>query len=115
MKKMILLAVAAAGIFTLASSVQAAEVFLSPRAQANQITHVKGINNEPNLVSGWYAGAATRIFTTQHSMVASGPVLDVNLVSGNYLGAASKSPHRDLRGWEYQIAPLIEKRNKALK
>ena len=99
----------------LTTTTKAGEAFLSPRAKANQITRVSGVNTDRNLVSGWYAGAAYKAFNTAPSMVASGAVPDVNLVSGNYLGAAAKDPTRDLRGVEFQIAPLVEKRNSALK
>ena len=107
----LLLAGAVAVGFAFASSANASEVFLSPRAQANQITHVSGVNTDRNLVSGWYAGAAYKAFNTAPSMVASGPVADVNLAGANYLGAAAKSPFRDLRGVDFQIAPLVEKRD----
>ncbi len=111
----ILLAGAVAASFTVAGSVQAGEALLSPRAQANQITRVSGVNADRNLVSGWYAGTGNKASGVFHSMVASGPVADINLVSGDYLGAAAKSPHRDLRGVEFQIAPMVEKRDKATK
>lgn len=111
----ILLAGAVAASFTLASSAKAGDVVMSPRAQANQITRVSGVNTDPNLVSGWYAGTGNKANGIFHSMVPSGSVADINLVSGDYLGAAAKSPHRDLRGVEFQVAPLIEKRNKATK
>ena len=81
----LLLASAVAVSFTFATAASASEVFLSPRAQANQISRVSGTNNDRNLVSGWYAGAA------------------------------AKSPFRDLRGVQYEIAPLIEKRNASQK
>jgi len=106
----LILAGAVAAAFALTTTAQAGEV-LSPRAKANQITHVSSTKTDVNLVSGSYAGAATRAGTMFHSTVASGPVKDINLVSGNYLGAAVKSPQRDLRGPEFRIAPLIEKRN----
>jgi hypothetical protein len=107
----LLLAGAVAVSFTFASSARADEAFLSPRAKANQIKRVSGVNTDRNLATGWYAGAAYKAFNTPHSMVASGAVPDVNLAGANYLGAAAKSPHRDLRGVEFQIAPLIENRN----
>lgn len=115
MKTITTLLLAAAFSVTLVSTAKAGEVFLSPRAQANQITRVSGTNNDRNLVSGWYAGAAYKAFNTAPSMVASGSVADINLVSGNYLGAAAKSPFRDLRGVQYEIAPLIEKRDASQK
>jgi hypothetical protein len=50
MKKTILLAVAAAGVFTLAGSAQAGEPLLSPRAKVNQIRVVSGTSaNDVNL------------------------------------------------------------------
>ncbi|MEY4385709.1 MAG: hypothetical protein RLY20_992 [Verrucomicrobiota bacterium] len=107
MKTITTLLLAAAFSVTLVSTAKAGEVFLSPRAQANQITRVSGTNADRNLVSGWYAGAAYKAFSTAPNMVASGPVPDVNLVSGNYLGAAAKSPFRTA---SYEIAPLTEKR-----
>ena len=115
MKAITTLLLAAAFSVTLIGTAKADEAFLSPRAQANQIARVSGTNNDRNLVSGWYAGAAYKAFNTAPSMVASGPVADVNLAGANYLGAAAKSPHRDLRGVEFQIAPLIEKRNASQK
>src|SRR5438309_1132775 len=111
MKTTTTLILAAAVSFTLASPAKAADMFLSPRAQANQIARVSGTDNDRNLVSGWYAGAAYRAFSTAPNMVASGPVADINLAGGNYLGAAAKNPMRDLRGVQYEIAPLIEKRD----
>ena len=111
MKTITTLLLAAAFSVTLVSTAKAGEVFLSPRAQANQLTRVSGINKDRNLVSGWYPGAAYRAYRTAPNMVASGPVADINLVSGNYLGAAAKSPHRDLRGVKFEIAPLFEKRD----
>jgi hypothetical protein len=107
--KTILLAGAVVACFTLASTAKAGEVFLSPRAQANQMPRVSGINADPNLVSGSYPGAASKARAVFHPMTASGGVEDINLVSGNYAGAAAKSPDRELRGYAYEIAPLIEK------
>lgn len=115
MKTITTLLLAAAFSVTLLSTAKASDVLLSPRAKANQIARVKGINNDPQLVSGWYAGAAYRTYSTAPSTVASGPVKDINLVSGNYLGTAAKSPFRDLEGVQYRIAPLIEKRNASQK
>lgn len=106
MKTTTILILAAAVSFTFVSSTKAADVFLSPRAQANQIARVSGTNNDRNLVSGWYAGAAYKAFNTAPNMVASGPVADINLVSGNYLGAAAKNP---MRGAQFEIAPLAGK------
>ena len=107
----LLLASAVAISFTLAGSAKAGEAFLSPRAKANQSAHVSGVNTDRNMAGNWYAGAATRMLTTPPSMVASGPVKDINLAGANYVGASVKSPHRDLQGVAYQIAPLIEKRD----
>ena len=107
----LLLAGTVAVSFTFAISAKAGEVFLSPRAQANQTARVSGTGTDRNLVSGWYAGTANKANGIFHSMVASGSVKDINLAGANYLGAAAKSPHRDLRGMEFQIAPLVEKRN----
>lgn len=106
MKTSTALILAATVGFTLAGSAKAADVFLSPRAQANQIARVSGTNNDRNLVSGWYAGAAYRAFSTAPNMVASSSVPDINLVSGNYLGAAAKNP---MRGTQFEIAPLTGK------
>jgi len=106
MKTTTALILAATVSFTLAGSAKAADVFLSPRAQANQITRVSGINNDRNLAGGWYAGAAYKAFSTAPNMVASGAVADVNLVSGNYLGAAAKSPFHSA---QFEIAPLTGK------
>lgn len=114
MKTTTLLLTAAAGI-AFVSAASAADVVRSPRAEANQIARVAGVNADRNLVSGWYAGTAHKAFNTPPSMVASGPVADINLVSGSYLGAAAKNPARDLRGVAFEIAPLIEKRDAATK
>ena len=46
MKTITTLLLAAAFSITLVSTAKAGEVFLSPRAQANQITRVSGTNNE---------------------------------------------------------------------
>lgn len=111
MKTITTILLAAAFSVTLVSTAKAGEVFLSPRAKANQITRVSGINNDRNWVSGQYLGARLKSLNTFHSMVASGPVKDINLAGANYLGAAAKSPFRDLRGVQYEIAPLFEKRD----
>lgn len=59
MKKTILLAVAAVGAFTFASSVQAGEPLLSPRAQANQIRVVAGTSaSDVNLATNRPVGNA---------------------------------------------------------
>lgn len=97
--------------FAAANVVSAVEVLHSPRGQANQITRVSGVNTDRNWVSGRYLGAQLKSLNTFHSMEASGSVKDINLVSGNYLGAAAKNPQRDLKGVQFEIAPLIEKRN----
>ena len=115
MKTITTLLLAATVSFTLASSARAVDVAQSPRGQANQIARVSGVNNDVNLVSGSYLGAGYKALHTPPHMVASGPVADINLAGANYLGAAAKSPFRDLRGVEYQIAPLIEKRNASQK
>jgi len=113
--KTILLAGVVGMSMAFAGAATAGEVFLSPRAKANQIVHVASTTADVNLAAEPYAGATTRLRTTFHSMVASGPAKDINMVSGNYLGAAAKSPYRDLRGMEFRIAPLIEKRNQSQK
>lgn len=107
----LLLAGAVAVSFTFASTAKAGEVFLSPRAQANQINRVSGTSTDRNLVSGWYAGTGNKANGIFHPMVASGSVPDINLAGANYLGAGAKNPARDLRGVEFQIAPLMEKRD----
>jgi hypothetical protein len=106
MKTITTLLLAAAVGLGVVGSAKAGEALLSPRAKANQITHVSGVNNDANLVSGWYAGAASRMYTTAPNMVAAGPVPDVNLVSGNYPGAAAKIP---MTRPSYEIAPAVEK------
>jgi endo-alpha-1,4-polygalactosaminidase (GH114 family) len=59
MKKTILLAVAAAGMFTFAASTQAGEPLLSPRAQSNQIRVVAGTSvNDVNLATNRPVGNA---------------------------------------------------------
>lgn len=113
MKKTILLTVAAAGILALTSSVQAGEPLLSPRAKANQIARVSGVNTDRNLVSGWYAGAAYKAFNTAPNMVASGPVPDIDLAHAPRPTMSPKDPRYEaaLRAnaasqAEVQIAPL---------
>jgi hypothetical protein len=62
-----------------ASQTRAADLFLSPRAQANQIRTVSGAGTTSSLVSGYY------------------------------LGAAAKNPARELRPAQFEIAPVVEK------
>jgi hypothetical protein len=97
--------------FAAANIVSAAEAVHSPRGQANQTTRVSGTNTDRNLVSGQYLGAQLKSLNAFHSMVASGSVKDINLAKADYLGAAAKSPQRDLKGVQFEIAPLIEKRD----
>lgn len=91
--------------FTLASSASA-DVLLSPRAKANQIAVVPGIANEPNLVSGNYAGAALKAKSLAHSVVTNSGS-QPNLVSGNYAGAGVKNPAAPAA--QFQIAPVVGK------
>ena len=60
MKKTILLAVAVAGMFTLAASAQAGEPLLSPRAQeqANSLRQVPTVANDVNLATNRPVGNA---------------------------------------------------------
>ena len=89
----LLLAGAVALGFTLTPTARADEPFLSPKAKANQISRVSGGDTSPNLVSGNYLGAATKMEANRAKVVSSGGATTPNLASGNYLGAGAKNPH----------------------
>lgn len=90
--------------FTVANSAKA-DAFLSPRAQANQITVAAGGAKDARYVSGSYAGAALKSQTLPNA-VATTSVKQPNLVSGNYAGAAGKNP---AAGGHFQIGPVVAK------
>ena len=110
MKKMnsLLLAGAAVASLTLVGQVQA-DVFLSPRAQANQIARISGPGSGPSTVSGSYLGAGNKAASMFPTTVSGSSESRPNLVSGNYPGAAAKSPIHELRGAQFEIAPAVEK------
>ena len=87
----LLLAGAVALGFTLTTAT-AAEPFLSPKAQANQISRASSVDTSPNLVSGNYLGASSKT-EANRTKVVSGTGHQPNLVSGNYLGAGAKNPY----------------------
>ena len=89
----LLLAGAVALGFTLTTTARADEPFLSPKAKANQIHHVSGVDTGPNLVSNNYLGAAAKTEANRARVVSSGGAATPNLVSGNYLGAGAKNPY----------------------
>ena len=103
----LLLAAAVAAGFATATQTFAGEPLHSPRGLANQIKRVPGTNNDVNLVSGWYAGAAIKQGAMFHSAVDSRGIKDVNLaMHQNRPLYTGKNPSRDLRPQEFQIAPL---------
>ena len=101
----LLLAGAVALGFTLTTAT-AAEPFLSPKAQANQISRASSVDNSPNLVSGNYLGTSSKT-EANRTKVVSGTGHQPNLVSGNYLGAGAKNPNASSASFE--IAPLVGK------
>jgi hypothetical protein len=108
----LLLAGALATSLSLATQARAA-AFLSPRAQENQIKYVTGADTSPNLVSANYLGAGAKAASLQLATVSGNAETNPSLVSGDYQGAAAKSPNRDLRDTQFQIAPVVEKPQKA--
>ena len=113
MKTIHTLLLAGAVVTGLAMASQArADVFLSPRAQANQIRTVSGGEAGPNLVNANYLGAGQKAADLLPA-VTSGSTASPSLVSGNYLGAAAKNPARDLHSGQFEIAPVVEKTHPA--
>jgi hypothetical protein len=86
-----------------------ADVFLSPRAQANQIKVVSGTGTSPTLVSADYLGAGAKAAALFPVTVLGQGEASPNLVNADYLGAAAKNPARELRAAQFEIAPVVEK------
>ena len=98
---------AAVAVGISATSTFAGEPLHSPRGLANQIKRVPGTNNDVNLVSGWYPGAAVKQGAMFHSAVESRGIKDANLATRDNLPLyTGKNPARDLHAREFQVAPL---------
>ena len=97
----LLLAGAVALGFTLTTTANAGEPFLSPKAAAlrHDFRTVPSADTSPILVSGSYLGAASRLELNRVKVVPSG-TLTPNLVSGNYRGADAKNPSTKLATFE---------------
>ena len=113
MKKMILLAVAAAGIFTLAASAQAGEPLYSPKAKAlaDSLKKVPAVTSDVNLALDRPAGNAKawELARSFRSVPSTGPSID--LAHGPRPLLSPKDPRyeqaaRELRQQQFQVAPL---------
>lgn len=94
MKKNILIAIGAVTLAAITMNATAAEPLLSPRAAGNQIKHVTGTNNDPNLLAVNNGGAllSPRAASNQIKTV-SGVANDVNpaLVCRNTMTGSPKA------------------------
>src|SRR6185437_7942569 len=113
MKKTILLAVAVAGVFTLAASAQAGEPLLSPRAQANQIRVVPGTSaNEVNLATNRPVGNVRAWESAQSLRKVAGTNHDIDLANAPRPTMSPKDPgyadalRANAINQQIQVAPL---------
>src|SRR5258708_288114 len=112
MKKTILLAVAAAGVFFLAAGAQAGEPVLSSRAQSNQNRVVAGTPaNEPNLVTNRPAGNAKAWELAQSLKTVASAGENADLAHAPRPTVSPKDPRyetalRENATQSFQVAPL---------
>lgn len=113
MKKTILLAVAVAGIFTLAASAQAGDALLSPRAQdqANSLKKVSGVT--PDMLDrSVMAGSPKSIALAKSLRKAAGTNNDIDLANAPRPLMSPKSPgyaaalRENAVNQQIQVAPL---------
>lgn len=115
MKKTILLAIAAAGIFTLAASAQAGEPLYSPKAKAlaDSLKKVPAVTSDVNLALDRPAGNAKawELARSFRSVPSTGPSID--LAHAPRPTMSPKDPRYEValrenatRQLEVQIAPL---------
>ena len=111
MKKIILLAVAAAGVFTLAASAQAGDALMSPRAQAQADSLKKVSGTTPNLIDHTVL-AGTPKSMGQSSGGVAGAANDVDLAHAPRPNMSVKDPGYEA-AWranaysqQIQVAPL---------
>jgi hypothetical protein len=113
MKKTILLAVAVAGIFTLAASAQASDTFMSPRAQAqaDSLKKVSGTNNDV-IDRPVLSGSPKSIALAQSLRKVAGTDNDLDLAHAPRPTMSPRSPgyaaalHDNAVNQQIQVAPL---------
>lgn len=113
MKKTIMLAVAAAGIFTLAASAQAGEPLLSPRAQeqANSLRRVPTVASDVNLAKNRPVGNAKAWELAQSFKTVPSTGNNIDLAHAPRPTMSPKDPRyeaalRENATRNFQVAPL---------
>ena len=107
-KLVVAAAVVVALNFTL--TVRAGEPLLSPRAQGNQIRHVSGINNDPNLLENRPLGSP-RAVEFARSLVKVSGMDTTDLVHGPRPTMSPRNPGyevaaKELREMQFQVAQM---------